>query len=497
MPFLMEDYYKGYQGYQNNQLNQQKIQDNDLIIQERKAKLAALLKAQADEKAANDIQTNVYNETPQPGQSSILPGEWDWMKQQQPAVQVPEAPITTYPYSEGGGQQPGTVPEGFAGAPTQIEPAAPAQPIQPQLVQATKDSAQALNDAALRVAQNKKIEDQLRRKGYHAEADAFAAKNVKAAQEQEDLETKHLSNTIKVSEAMAGYASGYLEAVKRPGADENAAWTRTLLRAQADGFDITPYIGIKDPEQRKSAAEQLINSTANTKEASRARLEYLKEEGRNKRATAALESRQAIEDSRTQEAAKSRELRRNRLDWEKEKTNTVEERRAHEQRYKEIKATAEAKLNQSKLLLVENDKELAHLETRMADLQKGNLLIDHMGAPLNGDEEAIAAESDYIRNRLNNLRLRKRDLINDVEDTNLEVESLVKSAPKGVDVKTPVAKEVPTEKPKEKAGSSLPPKQLQDTFLKDPATKGMVLGKKTAQGWEVLDTKKNLMGYYN
>ena len=464
MPAFMKDFYDIVQAGQQEQLNKQSMQQNDQTLAQNAIKLQQLQKGINDEEAINKLKTEAYNRL--------------YNKQ------IPSAPV---------GLNPGEVEQ----TNTQVTQAR-SNPFMD-----AESTSKDIDKAVENISYDQQVIHALKTKGYHKEAERLEGKMLDHKKTLEDTTKAHLENVIKLSEHTSNIAAGFLNALKDPNVDPDAAWNRTVMHAISSGADPEEFANIA-PEERKAYAEQIVNEGISAKDRAKSSLELMKEKGRKERAdTANTIKENALEFRRKAQA--SREDREKRLDKFREtKFNTSEERRAHKQQFEELKTVVKGKLDIAKEEINNYDNDLEAARDALLTLQKGNMLLDSKGQPLGDDEESIQREELIYTKRINEALSKRQEAQEELKKLKEEfsnLENIGSTLDKDVVTKSATSKEKPTTKEpstavKPKTTSKLPPKNIQEAFFKDPATKGMMLGNETSQGWEVKDQKGKVVGHY-
>jgi hypothetical protein len=317
-----------------------------------------------------------------------------------------------------GGMQPtGMTPEQ---APVEQQPQAPTQGT---MMSAFDTSGVAATQAMSKVDQVKQAAMEMRKAGLHDEADKYELKAYKLQGAADDAQKTHLELAEKLSDYIGSQANGYLNAIKDPKVNPEAAWQRVLLNLSANGVDIQDEMAIP-PSERKAFAEQAVASAVSSKDQIALQRTLLTEAGKQKRANQTEALRRDFQSDKTRDQALNRNYKERRLTLAQSKQAFAEKKANYEVLKDEIKT----KLDTSKVELAEVDKTINDYTTRKLELDKGNLYYDTQGNAISSDDEAIRAqESKFLNDQIALLTNKKADLTGNVQDLSTEQSELSKT----------------------------------------------------------------------
>lgn len=438
----MSDIYAGAQGAVD-------LRDKYRQEEENQLKLEELMRIRREEAQARDIKTKIANQIldnqTRPEYVPPAVGEGQGLVAQMPKPDVPgdfvpqgmipqegltgfggmstprQGPVGLQP-QEGatdlGGMQPmGMTPEQ---APVEQQPQAAA----PSNMMSAFDASQiAVNQAVSKVDQVKQAAMEMRKAGLHDEADKYEMKAYKLRGAADDAQKTHLELAEKLTDYIGSQANGYLNAIKNPNVNPEAAWQRVLLNLSANGVDIQEEMAIP-PNERKAFAEQAVASAVSSKDQIALQKVMLTEAGKQQRANQTEALRRDFQNDKLRDQALNRNYKERRLTLAQSKQNLAEKKA----NYAVLKDEIKTKLDTSKVELAEIDKTIDDYTTRKLELDKGNLYYDTKGNAISSDDETIRAqESKFLNDQIALLTTKKADLTGNVQDLSLEQAELSKT----------------------------------------------------------------------
>jgi hypothetical protein len=446
MPILMSDIYAGQQGAIDTRMKRQ-------LEEENKYKLAELMRIRDEEAQARAIKTKIANQIledqaseqyqpPAVGQGQGLvaqmptpnvPGDF---VPQQPQGMIPQEGLTglggmSTPQMGPMGMQPqegatdlgGMQPMGMT--PEQMPMEQPQQqvPAQGTLMSAFDNSETRVNQATAKVDQVKQAVMEMRKAGLHDEADKYEMKSYKLKSAADDAQKTHLELAEKLTDYVGSQANGYLNAIKNPNVNPEAAWQRMLLDLSANGIDIDEEVALP-PSERVAYATQAREAAISSKDQIALQKVMLTEAGKQQRANQTENLRREFQTDKNREQALNRNLKERRLTLSQSKQAFAEKKATYEALKDEVKT----KLDTSKVQLAEVDKTIDDYTTRKLELDKGNLYFDTKGNAISSDDEEVRAqESKFLNDQIALLSNRKADLTGSVQDLSSEQAELSKT----------------------------------------------------------------------
>ena len=439
----MSDIYAGEQGAYATQSKRQQMQEDQI-------RLAELMRVRDEEAAARAIKTKIANQAleeqarpqyipPAVGEgqglvaqmpASDLPGDF---VPQQPEGMLPQEGFTglggmSTPQQGPVGLQPQEGLTGLGGMqPTGMTPEQAPVEQQPQaqgtMMSAFDDSQTVVNQAVSKVDQVKQAAMEMRKAGLHDEADKYEMKAYKLQGAADDAQKTHLELAEKLSDYIGSQANGYLNAIKDPKVNPEAAWQRVLLNLSANGVDIQDEMAIP-PNERKAFAEQAAASAVSSKDQIALQKVMLTEAGKQKRANQTETLRRDFQSDKLRDQALNRNYKERRLTLAQSKQNLAEKKA----NYAVLKDEIKTKLDTYKVELDEVNKTIDEYTTRKLELDKGNLYYDTQGVAISSDDEEIRAqESKFLNDQISLLTNKKTDLTGNVQDLSTEQSELSKT----------------------------------------------------------------------
>jgi hypothetical protein len=429
MPILMTDIYAGEQGAIDTRIRRQ-------LEEENRYKLAEQMRVRDEAAKAKEILTRRANEAQQE-------------QQQQPQGFVAQMPTPNVP---GDLVPQGMIPQegltGFGGmstpqeGPTGLQPQGDAtglggmQPTgwsetQPQeqtpakgTLYSTLDNAETTyTQAQARVDQVKQTANELRKAGLHDQADAYETKTYALQKAADDAKKVHLDVAEKAVEYVGSQANGYLNALKNPMVDPEAAWQRLKLRLQMDGLD-TEELDSVPVNQRKVYAEQARDASVSSKDQIAMQKELLRQQKLSERHSQTVTLREKIQADKLRDQAITRNYKERRFTFAQDKQAFAEKKAQYGILHDGIKTD----LDVAKTQLSEVDKTIKDYNDRKLELDKGNLYYDTKGNPISSDDEEVRAqESRFLNDQIALLSGRKTDLLGNVQDLSTEQSELEKT----------------------------------------------------------------------
>lgn len=404
----------------------QKVQENAMKLDEmhqaiqRKREIEDLAKQVAAEQQFN----KGYNSLP-PNQlpRGFMPGEQGGIPDQakmipvglQGPAEVPTSPFGTTEQAGssmlGGMQEPQPVVQ-------QMQEAKQAEAEHPLIRQA--NIARKSNDEheALRnnIAQNYNLMKRLREKGFVDEANKLAMSTVDLETKANQAEKTNLEAQDKILDHIGSVATAAANAIANAKTPQQAANARAMLYMQAQqlpDMDISDMMQMSDADL-VSALRQVSSATLSGKEQISLRKQEM--------AIAAASERAALRDkfardqlaSKERSQAASRELREDRLNFEKNKFGYKELTEKYD---KQIKT----KENEKNSL----DKDISGLEKSLLELQKGNMFFTAYGKPMSSsDPDVLEKEANLLSDAIEAKRKQKEDLTSSIDDLSKQRMSL-------------------------------------------------------------------------
>lgn len=438
---FMQGYLDAQTAVLGNQLKQQMIEEN-------KIKLAEQQRTQDEEAQARSIITQNAN-APTPTKTidlgqGILPGESAGIPKEvlakltKPGL-IPQEGLTGFggmstpqetPQEAPVGLQPEEGLTGLGGMQQADNPpvdtTAPEQ--QGTLVTKTQDSAKSYQVALSQVEQVQSVADQLRKAGLPDQADKYLEKNYKSIQSAETAKTDHLKNVALMGEHMAGLGNGYLEAIKQPGANKDAAWARLILQAANEGYPTQPLL-TTPPDQREAMANQIVENAESSKDRARQAIALSAEVGRNQRAERSNKIRVELAAARNRLTAAGQDA--------------IQLRHQDNMGWKDYNATKDKlKFTIDTLETERTDvaSQISNVSARLAGLRAGTILTNDTGGKLTKEDRI--AEVSALQDDLDNLNKHRDQLTSTIGEYSKTASGL----------KAPTSKETsPEVKPEETA----------------------------------------------
>lgn len=438
----MSDVYAGEQGLYDTQSKRTKMQEDQI-------RLAELMRLRDEEAAARAIKTKIANQVleqqTQPqyvppvvgeGQGLVaqmptpdVPGDF---VPQQPQGMVPQEGLTGFggmstPQQGPMGMQPQEGATGLGGMqPMGMAPEqAPVEQTPPQgtLAFAFENSENNVTQAMSKVDQVKQVAMEMRRAGLHDEADKYEMKSYKLQGAADDAQKTHLELAEKLSDYAGSQANGYLNAIKNPNVNPEAAWQRMLLDLSANGIDIDDEMALP-PSERKAYAEQTVAAAVSSKDQISMQKEMLRQQKIGERQNQTIALRDKFQTDKLREQALNRNYKERRFTFAQEKQAFAEKKAQYDVLHNGIKTD----LDLAKTQLSEVDKTIDDYTTRKLELDKGNLYYDTRGVAISSDDETTRAqESKFLNDQIALLSSRKTDLLGNVQSLSTEQDELEKT----------------------------------------------------------------------
>ena len=493
----MSDIYAGERGYYDTQSKRQQMQEDQI-------KLAELMRIRDEEAQARAIKTKVANQIlEQQAQPQYVPpavGQGQGLVPEMPASDVPgdlvpqgmipqegltglggmstpqQGPMGMQP-QEGATGLGGMQPMGMTPEQAPVEQPQQQAPAQGTMMSAFDNSTTAVSQAVSKVDQIKQTIMEMRKAGLHDEADKFELRSYKLQEAADNAQESHLKLAEKLSDYVGSQANGYLEAIKNPNVNPEAAWQRVLLNLSANGVDIQEEMALP-PSERKAFAEQAQAAAVSSKDQIAMQRTLLTEAGKQKRANQTESLRRDFQSDKLRDQALNRNYKERRLTLAQSKQDLVEKKA----RYEVLKDEIKTKLDTSKVQLAEVDKTIDDYTTRKLELDKGNLYYDTKGTPISSDDETTRnQESKFLNDQIALLTSRKADLTGNVQELSTEQSELsrtftgLEKEPKAkAEPKAPASKFVYTSKADATSRKNYEAFMAQSKSIQDPAERSRV-----------------------
>lgn len=405
----MTDYYDAQNAGLRNQVLQQAIDEN-------KIKLAEQMRVHDAEAKARDIQTYYANQEQDqtapvqqayPGQD-VQDLTQPQVAPQQPQGMIPQEGLTGFggmstPQQGPVGIQPqgdttglgGMQPTGWGEGQdqTQMQPTGwgedqTQQPASPLGHEAALDqTTAAIELAASKVDKNKQIVDALHKAGLHDQADTYASKTAKLQQAVDTAALEHYKVGEKAAETLAKHLKGWLEVDDDPTMNSDAAWQRTILAAQADGFDTSEAMALPK-DQRRAYATQMYQDAVSMKDQMNLEKSLMQEVSKNKRSEAANTSREKIADITNTRMAKAREITQDH--WDKAQGLQI---------YKTQEKALRDNISIDQRNRTEYDGQVRDIDKQIAAIKSGNDLTVKRSERLNVIAELESQKATLVKAR--------------------------------------------------------------------------------------------------
>lgn len=402
----------------------QKVKMNEQVIQENAMKLDEMHQAIQKKREIEELAKQVAAEQAQQGPNSLppnqlprgfMPGEQGGIPNQANMIPVglQQAP-TEVPTSPFGTTEQTGVMGGMQEQPTQKAPEE-SHPLlrQAEIARKANDEHEALRN---NIAQNYNLMKRLREKGFVDEANKLANSTLDLETKANKAEQTNLEAQDKILDHIGSVATAAANAIANAKTPQQAANARAMLYMQAQqlpDMDITDMMQMSDADL-VSALRQVSSATLSGKEQISLRKQEM--------AIAAASERAALRDklardqlaSKERSQAASRELREDKLNFEKNKFG-----------YKELTEKYDKQIKTWENEKNSLDKDISGLEKSLLELQKGNMFYTASGKPMSSDDpEVLEKEANLLADAIEAKRKEKEDLTSNIDDLSKQRMSL-------------------------------------------------------------------------
>lgn len=376
-----------------------------------KLELDELKRQKAEQELARQIKQDTYRtmdqEEPVVAPTRVAPSGF------QAPAEVPTSPFGTTQvagYDTMGGMQE---------TPQPTEVPVREEPQQATPVQQWKQAQSGYTMIVKKMQENDRIAKALRAKGLVDEAEQYDNKNIDLQTKADASKEKFLTHTIKTLDLAGSLANATKNAMQKDPANAGFYWNKFILQAQQYGADDNNELSQVPPNQRGVMLDKIIDQSEDGKERSRMAIETMRTKARAERDMALNKIRQDRLESQNRNAAASREIQRERLEFQQGKFE-----------FTTLDSHIKDQIKDAETRKSSIDKDLSNLEKSLLELQKGNMFYTAAGKPMSSDDpEVLANEAASLQEAIKAKQEEKQELDTFVNDLNTERNTLTKHIP--------------------------------------------------------------------